>query len=159
MCLEKSSLFSSLFLFFLLRRQVFKNPLSELDLHVLFHLLIGLEVQFIVIFSARKITIFGPIAPTYLRPHIIFLTFVVLFRQILALIFYIDIPVIVFDENRYILMAEIPSNIIIIVPVFRVLNRKCKVTTAKAAALLALILLALFSALFLLATCRHNKLL
>ena len=83
------------------------------------------------------------IAPANSRPFIVNLTATILFREILAPVLYIDIPVAVFHENRNIFMAKIPPDIVVILFIFRRLYRQRKIPTAKPRAIPTLLVFAI----------------
>lgn len=85
---------------------------------------------------ARKIARLLGITTAYLRTKIVIQTFIIIFRQLSTPITNIKIPVTLIHKNIYILMIEIPSDIVIIIPVLRRIKRQRKIPAAKPRTLL-----------------------
>ena len=128
------------FLFLLLLLFLFgfvENVLAELDLHVFFHLGVIYEVQLVIVVVAGQIAGFLGISAADLGAFVVDRALVILFGQVAALVYYVDVPVAILDENGDAFMCQIPANIVKIVPVFRVIDGVSKIAAAKAGAFCA----------------------
>jgi len=94
-------------------------------------LLIVGKVQLVVVLALDKITVLILIFPANLRPFVVNHALVVFVRKMPALVLDVDIPVAVLDEHSYALVAEIPPYIVIVLLIFRRLNRQGNVPAAK----------------------------
>jgi len=62
---------------------------------------------------------------------VVFFTLVILFGKLIALVFDVQIPIVIFYKDRNIAMVKIPSYIIEIIPVFGVLDGQCEISAAQ----------------------------
>jgi hypothetical protein len=112
----------------------------ELHLDILFHLLVIRKMQVVLIVAIHEIALVMRVVPAYLGSMIIDPALEILAGQVSALVFDIDVPVPILHKHGHILMAQIPSNIVVIIPVFRGFNGQGKIAAALSITALALVL-------------------
>jgi len=86
-------------------------------------LLVIEEMEFVSIILAGQITAIRVVLTTDMRAKFIILTSIILFGKIFTFVFDIQVPVSVLYKNGNIFMAQIPTDIVKIVPVFRCFDR------------------------------------
>ncbi|MBA7711618.1 hypothetical protein ES703_120584 [subsurface metagenome] len=110
---------------------LFGYVIVEFYFDILFHLLIVGKVQLVVIFALNEIAVRVTVSAADSRLFIVYPAPIVFFREVSTFVVYVNIPVAVLYEDRYVFMAQKPPYVVVVSLIFRRINRQSKIPAAQ----------------------------